>query len=185
MRNGAQWGKSIFGLLLASLLIVPAVRAGNQGQVDVSVSGKIHAQFKDMEFVIDTGFMGKPIYRVTLTGAQPKTYAVSTIKLLFPEHLKPGTYKVIGAMNQNSPAISDKKVPTDSDPAKVLVGVSYGCDCEHHQMMQTYSWGPAHGQFVVTSDSGKRISGHFKFTQSTPNGKDKVTVSGKIDNLQL
>lgn len=185
MRNAAQWGKSVSGLLLASLLVLPVARADDQGQVDVTVSGKIHAQFKDMEFMIDTGYMGKPLYRVTLTGAQPKTYAVSTIKLLFPEHLKPGSYKVTGAMAQNSPVISDKKVPTDSDPAKVLVGVSYGCDCEKHQIMQTYAWGPAHGQFVVTSDNGKRISGHFKFTQTTPNGKDQVTVSGKIDNLQL
>jgi hypothetical protein len=176
---------AMIGIASAALLASSVVPAADQGRADVTISGKVKAHFDNMEFMIDTGYLGKPIYRVTLIGVQSGTFAAHHVELVFPEHLRPGTYKVIGGFSHDSPAISDKPVPTNSDPAKVLIGVSYSCDCEHHAMMNTYAWGPAHGTFVVTSDNGKRISAHFKFTQQTPDGKDKVTVNGKLVKLDV
>ncbi len=150
--------RAMIGVALTFLLASSVVSAADQGHVNMTISGKVKAHFDDMEFMIDTGYLGKPIYRVTLIGVQSGTFAAHRVELIFPEHLRPGTYKIIGGFSHDSPAISDKPVPTNSDPAKVLIGVSYNCDCEHHVTMNAYAWGPAHGTFVVTSDNGKRIS---------------------------
>ncbi len=182
MNKQFSWGVAAFVIASIMLLAGLPARAADAGHADFTVDGN------DM-LVVEIAPPGVRCYdnslcKVGLMGTDQDVNS-HIIKISFPRHLRPGTYKVIGAQSKGRLVSSDKPIPNDSNPGNIEIAVSYSCLCEHHKAENTYARGPAHGRFVVTSFHGKRISAHFKFTQTTPDGKDKVVVSGRLVDLDV